>query len=279
VELSRGNLLASVGDLAGPALFVAVGLVGGSWRHALAIGATVMVAYALWLATLPFPPPHRSDDDEPPTPWRDALALLGDRTVWWLALVSALFSQLDEAYFAFFVASLSGERGSSTTLATALGTLLILGGLAGFAVLVRRPAGPRALVGAAVGMAVSAAVLAGVPALPALAAGAVGFGASAAVFWVAPQARLLRHRPERAASVSTVVSVLEQPGVLLPVAIGAIADSYGVGSAMGAYVVVPVVLALLARGRSGTPTPCGRRGRGRPCRPPAPWAGRGCARR
>ncbi|MPY94057.1 MAG: MFS transporter [Acidimicrobiia bacterium] len=266
-ELSRSNLLASLGDLAGPALFVAVGAAGWSWRVALTAGALAMALYGAWLATLPFPPPHRGagpeaegagakragradSDATAGSAWRGALGLLRDPGVWWLALVSALFSQLDEAYFGFLVAFLTGARQLAPPVATAVAAGTVVGSLVGFAVLVRRPPGGGALLRAALAMAVSGAVVAVVPGVAVAAVAAVAFGAGVAVFWVSLQAQVLRHREDRAGSVSTVVGILEQPGVLLPVAIGALADGFGLQSAMVAYAGVPAVLALLVGARA-----------------------------
>jgi MFS transporter, DHA1 family, inner membrane transport protein len=261
-ELSRLNLVAAVGDLVGPGAFVVVGAVGGSWRLVLALGALAMLAYAAWLAAVPFPSPAAAGDDddgadgderqgaegdgdEARTPWRDVAGLLRDPGVWWLAVVSALFGSLDEAYFGFLLAFLTDRRGFADATATLAASGLVVGGLVGYAVLVRRPPGRRAMPVAAAAMVVASLAIAAVPWPAAVGAASTAFGAAVAVFWVAFQARTLRHRPDRAASVATVVGVLEQPGVVVPVLVGVVADQLGLHAAMVVYVAVPTALLAL----------------------------------
>jgi hypothetical protein len=255
VELARVNVVSALGDLAGPAAFVAVGAAGGSWRLVLALGAVAMAAYAAWLATTPFPPPaagrHGDGDgsvDAAGAPWREAVGLVRDGRVWLLAVVSALFGSLDEAYYGAVVGFLQEERALTPSAATAGASGMVVGGLLAYGVLARRPPGPRALRGAAVAMTAGAAAIAAVPHVAAVAAAATAFGAAFGVFWVAFQAAVLRHRPDRAASVATVVGVLEHPGLAVPVAVGALADAAGLHAAVLAYVAVPALLVpLVAR--------------------------------
>jgi predicted MFS family arabinose efflux permease len=254
-ELSRVNLVAAVGDLVGPGAFVAVGAVGGSWRLVLVLGAATMVAYAALLAALPFPAPadhaHEEADDEASTPWRDVVGLLRDPGVWWLAAVSALFASLDEAYYGFLVAFLVDGRELATTTATLAASGLVVGGLVGYAGLVRRPPGPRALPAAAAVLVGASLAIAALPWAVAVGAASTAFGVGVAVFWVAFQSRLLRHRPDRAASISTIVGVLEQPGVVVPVAVGYVADELGLHAAMAAYVAIPLALLALTLATRG----------------------------
>jgi predicted MFS family arabinose efflux permease len=267
-ELSRSNLCSAVGDVAGPALFVAVGLVGRSWRLALWFGAAAMAAYAAWLATLRFPPPIAGADRDPEgapagghaarTPWRATLHLLTDPAIWWFALVAALFSPLDEPFLGFLVAFLGDHRGVPPQAANAVAAAVVLGGLATYVVLVRRAPGRHALVVAASTLTAASATVAVASWLPVVGAAGFAFGAGSALFWVAYQARLLRLRPGRAGAVTTVVGLLEQPAVLIPAAIGGLADRAGLQAAMLAYAALPVGLVVLTglaarRGRIGGP--------------------------
>lgn len=251
-HVSRSNFLASVGDLAGPALFVAVAAFGGSWRAALLAGAALMAAYALLLATVPFPPRAVEASvasglgGRAGVPWRDGLRLLRDPTLWWLAAASALFSQLDEAYFGFASAFLAGHRHLGPASATVVASGLVVGGLVTYARLSRRPAGPAAMPRAAAVLTLSAVLVALVPGPIALAFVTTAFGAAVAVFWVGLQSRQLRHTEGRVGAVTTLVGLLEQPGVLVPVAVGALADRLGLQSAMLAYAVVPALLVVLS---------------------------------
>jgi len=61
--LARSNLLATVGDLLGPALVAATVALGLSWRVAFGAGAVLMALYGLALAGSPLPPPVRHGDD------------------------------------------------------------------------------------------------------------------------------------------------------------------------------------------------------------------------
>jgi predicted MFS family arabinose efflux permease len=259
-ELSRVNLVAAVGDLVGPGAFVAVSAIGGSWRLVLVLGALAMLAYAALLAAVPVPSPGAGSDgdgDGPGTgtpdgadagertPWRDVVGLLRDPGVWWLAGVSALFASLDEAYYGFLLAFLVDGRELTGATATLAASGLVVGGLVGYAVLVRRPPGPHALPLAAAAMVVASLTIALAPWPVAIGAASTAFGVAGAVFWVAFQSRVLRHRPDRAASMSTVVGVLEQPGWVVPVLVGVVADRLGLHVAMVAYAAVPAALLAL----------------------------------
>ncbi len=57
--LARSNLLATVGDLLGPALLAGAVVLGLSWRAAFGVGAVLMTFYALALSGAPLPPPAR----------------------------------------------------------------------------------------------------------------------------------------------------------------------------------------------------------------------------
>jgi MFS family permease len=283
-ELSRTNLLGSLGDLAGPGLFVVVGMVGGSWRLALWVGAVGMAVYAAWLASLPFPLPARGPGDAAPGPtpsaWRGALGLLADPAVWWLALLAVLFAPLDEPFLGFLVAFLADQPEMSPVVGQLAATALVLGGVVTYVVLVRRPPGRRALGGAAVVLAVGASTIALSPWAPVVVGAALAFGSGGAVFWVAYQGRLLRLRPGRPGSVTAVVGILEQPAVLIPVAIGALADRAGLEAAMLAFAAVPAVLAAVVRlgSRLAPPTPPrihDRPGSGGPASPAVHGAGAG----
>jgi predicted MFS family arabinose efflux permease len=62
--LARANLLATIGDVLGPALVAAVALVGLSWRAAFWVAAVALAAYGVVLAAADLPGPTRGADED-----------------------------------------------------------------------------------------------------------------------------------------------------------------------------------------------------------------------
>ena len=240
-QLRVQNVWGSVGDLAGPGLLITVAALGLSWRVAFVAGGVLLAAYAIWLTTLSFPPPHPRADDHSV---RSAVgAILRDPAVWLIGAVSAFLSPLDESLLAFLIADLA-DRGLTTEWATAIATTTIVGGFAGYVTLGRRP-GDVSRDGALLAAAVTLLV---VPSLPVTVVASFVLGLALIRLWIDLQARTLRLRPGDTGTVKSVVSVLECAGLALPLLSGAIADRMGVAAGLASfagYAWLLVVAALL----------------------------------
>jgi predicted MFS family arabinose efflux permease len=241
--LAAGNLLGSIGDLAGPVILIVATALGFGWRGPFVLVATLMAAYGLWLACSPLPPPSRTHDREPPT--HALRAVLRDRRVWFYAAAAMLLGPLDEALLAFLIAFAEQARGMSSTAAIAIGMCTIAGSVVGFfARSLHRGATPTMTRPACV-MAASAVGLVLFPWTVVLASCAFTFGVAMAMFWTTVHAGILQLRPGQAGSVNAVVSTVEFSGFGLPILFGVVADRAGVHAGMACYALTAIALAIL----------------------------------
>ncbi len=217
--LARGNLLAAVGDMAGPGLLAGVAFAGLSWRAAFWVGAAVLAVYGLLLAVSPLPPPRRdSDGGERREPALASLvSVVRDGRVWLIGLMALLMAPFDEPLVGFTIALLEQERQASPGVATVVALVGAGGGMVSFTVLARRSAAvadERLLVMAAVAMTVGATATAVLPvtALVAVAAFVTSIGLN--LGWLAVQHRTLTLRPAQVGTTKAVVSGARAGGLL-----------------------------------------------------------------
>jgi predicted MFS family arabinose efflux permease len=247
-QLTTQNLLGAAGDLLGPALVIAVLAAGGSWRVCFAVAAAVTALYGVWLARLPFPPPHEQDEEH--TVRAGLASVLRDRRVWLAGAVLLLLGPLDEPLLAFFIAHLEEAEGLSGAGATAIATATIVGQVAGYASL-RRRAGRLAVDAAVLAVAVVGMVLAPDPVTATVAA--LAAGVALARFWTTVQAVVLRLRPTQAGTVKAVTSTIETVGWGLPLVAGAVADTVDVTAGLATYAAIACALALAAAALARSP--------------------------
>ncbi|HET7721539.1 MAG TPA: MFS transporter, partial [Acidimicrobiales bacterium] len=137
--LARSNLLATVGDLLGPALLAGAVVLGLSWRAAFGVGAVLMTMYALALSGAPLPAPARVAAGAEGDGRRPGLvAVLRDPAVWVMGVIGLLMVPFDEPLVGFTVALLEQDRGASPAVATVVAFAGITGGVVAFTVLARR---------------------------------------------------------------------------------------------------------------------------------------------
>ncbi len=248
--LARANLLATLGDLVGPALVAGVAVAGVSWRAAFLIGAGVLGVYGVALAAVPLPPPPPPQGGNEDSPGPTVMAVVRDPAVWLLGLVGLLMGPFDEPLVGFTVALLEQERGASTAAATVVAFVGLSGGLLTYAVLARRLEGTgddRVLLGGVALMTAGAVAVATVPVLAAVALAAFVASVGLNLAWLALQHRSLTVRPGQVGTTKAVLSSIEFGGFWLPVAIGALADAAGLVPAVGAYGLLGAALMVLAR--------------------------------
>lgn len=246
--LARSNLLATVGDLAGPALVAGVAASGLSWRLAFAVAAALMTLYAaaLAVAPLPAPAPSAGDGDTP----RSRLAgVVRDPAVWVVGAIGLLMAPFDEPLVGFTIALLQQERGASASVATAVAAVGLSGGMLSYTVLARRfeaVADRRLLLGSLCAMAAGAAATAAAPTVALVALAALVTSVGLNLGWLALQHRSLTLRPGEVGTTKAVLGVVEVTGFWIPIAIGALADAAGLVPAVGAYGVLGAVVVVLA---------------------------------
>jgi len=247
--LARSNLLATVGDLLGPALVAGAVLLGLSWRAAFWVGAGLMVLYAMSLARAPLPPPSRvevEDDDGASGASRPRFTgVLRDPAVWVMGLIGLLMVPFDEPLVGFTIALLEQERGASRAVATTIAFVGIAGGVLAFTVLAPRFEGVadhRLLTGSVSAMAGGALVIAVVPVLAVVAVAGLVAAIGLGLAWLAVQHRSLMLRPGQVGATKAVLGAIESTGAWLPMAIGALADRAGLTWALGSFGIVGAVL-------------------------------------
>lgn len=248
--LARSSLLATVGDLLGPALLGGAVVLGLSWRAAFGVGAALMTLYAVALSAAPLPAPQRSgeaDDDDQPRP--GLVAVLRDPAVWVMGAIGLLMVPFDEPLVGFTVALLEQDRGASPAVATAVAFIGITGGVLAFTVLARRFEGVddhRLLLGSVAVMGAGAVTIAVVPVLAVVAVAGLMTAIGLGLAWLAVQHRSLLLRPGQVGTTKAVLGAIESTGAWLPMAIGALADRAGLTWAVGSFGIVGGVLVALS---------------------------------
>ncbi len=254
--LARANLLATAGDLLGPALVAAAAVAGVSWRVPFAAGAVLMGLYGLALAGAPLPSPPTRDgagagDDEAGEVRRPGAlrAVLRDPAVWILGLIGLLMTPFDEPLIGFTIALLEQDRGASAATATVIAFVGIGGGVLAFTVLATRFEGvadERLLVGGVAVMTAGAVTIAVVPVLAVVAVAALASSIGLSLAWLAVQHRSLTLRPGQVGTTKAVLGTIEATGFWIPVAIGAVADRAGLSLAVGSFGVVGAAMLAMA---------------------------------
>ena len=248
--LARSNLLATVGDLLGPALLAGAVVLGLSWRAAFGVGAVLMTLYALALSGAPLPPPARVAGDDDGAGRRPGLvAVLRDPAVWVMGVIGLLMIPFDEPLVGFTVALLEQERGASAAVATVVAFAGITGGVLAFTVLARRfeqVDDHRLLTWSVAVMAAGAVTIAVVPVLAVVAVAGLVTAIGLSLAWLAMQHRSLLLRPGHVGTTNAVLGAIESTGAWLPLAIGALADRAGLTWAVGSFGIVGAVLVALS---------------------------------
>ena len=253
--LARTNLLATVGDLLGPALVAGTVVVGLSWRVAFGVGGVLMALYGVALALSPLPPPARGgghatqegDQDEGPRASRLA-GVLKDPAVWALGLIGLLMVPFDEPLVGFTIALLEQDRGASAAVATIVAFVGIAGGVLAFTVLARRFEGVpdgRLLAGSVAAMVAGAVTIAVVPVLTVTALAALVASVGLNLAWLATQHRALTLRPGQVGTTSAVLGMIESTGMWIPIGIGLVADQAGLTAAVGCFGALGVLMLAL----------------------------------
>ena len=246
--LARSNLLAAVGELIGPLLLAASLATGFGWRGAFWAGGAMMIVYGIFLATQPLPGPSGPDDEER-TPWRGFLEVARDRRVIVAGLLVGVIVAFDDTFVGFAVAFLTTDRGLTPAVATLAAAAGMVGGIAAAAWAGRANRRQIGLRPCAVLMFAGVLLLLLVPNVVAAVLGTAAVGAAVNMAWIILQARYMTLRPGQAGTTSAVAEAVANVGVLMPLAIGLVAEHQGLTVAMALYVLLAGVFLVSTRRR------------------------------
>jgi MFS transporter, FSR family, fosmidomycin resistance protein len=274
--MARWDLAGSTGAVAGPLLLTAVLASGGGWRAGYLVLAGLAAlawlgAYLRGPATSLAGPPEAdgrdagsgdegSGDEAAPRPWRvrarEITAALRDwGTLRWLVLIEVadLLVDVFTGFLALYLVDVAHMTPAVAALAIAIRLGAALAGDAALIVILER-AGDLAVLRASAGAAAllypAFLLVPGIgPKLVILAA----LSAATAPWYPVLQARLYGSLPGRSSVAVTLSSAAGMAGGLGPLAVGLIAQGFGLSWALAGLVVVPVaVLVVSAGARSRT---------------------------
>ena len=274
--MARWDLAGSAGAVAGPLLLIAVLASGGGWRAGYLVLAGI--AALAWLGAYlrgptapavgsPAEDELRAEPRSPGDRAREVAAALRDwGTLRWLLLIEVadLLVDVFTGFLALYLVDVAHLSPAVAALAIAIRLGAALAGDAGLVVILER-AGDLTVLRAS---AAAAALLypgfllvpgAG-PKLVVLAA----LSAATAPWYPILQARLYGSLPGRSSVAVTLSSAAGMAGGLGPLAVGLVAQGFGLGWALAGLVVVPAAVLLVPAGAS--PAGPGRRRGTRPLR-------------
>lgn len=250
--MTRWTLFAAIGDLVAPLALGGLAALGLSWRASFVL---VGIALGIWCAAVMacrFPDTHAAGDDEPEkTPlWRALVEAMRDRVLvlWLLGL--ALCDLLDEILVVFASLHVRIELGAGPGWQTAILGGLVVGSIAGLAVLDRlltRFTDQTLLIACGLACAVTYAAWLAAPSLLWSAILIVPVGATSSTLYPLAAARAYARCPGRSGVVLAGNHLFTPIGLALPWLLGMVADRAGTLVALMLLIVQPLGLALLAQ--------------------------------
>ena len=258
-NMARWTFAGAVGAVAGPLLLSVFILAGLDWRGLFAAFAAV----ALVLVVRARHAPDNGDGEERPS-LRDALRALRRREVFrWLLLLelSDLLGDVFLAYLALYLVDEAGASPAAGGLAVAVWTGAGLAGTAAMIPLLARVDGLRYLRASALpALALFAAFLL-VPAIEAKLVLVAALAVAGAGWYSVLQARLYGALAGGSGLV-LVVGALFPLNAILPLAIAALAERWGLDAALWLLAAAPLALLALVPGRHEIVHASNRRERG-----------------
>jgi len=266
-HMARWTLAGSAGAVLGPLLVAAVLATGGSWRQA--VFAVAAAAFLVWLAVagvggrdLPDAGRAEPDDDAGWPGWRAVIGIARSSGALRLLFLLQIADLLLDVLTAFLAIYLVTAAGASPSVA-ALGVAVRLGaGLAGDVLLLRlleRCDSRRVLrVSGWLALVLFPAFLL-VPGLGPKLAALAALTLATAPWYPVLTAELYRSLPGRSGLAVTLSSGAGLVGSLGPLAVGLLAQSFGLSWAMTALCAVPLIMLAGLAARSRPPSPAGNR--------------------
>jgi MFS transporter, FSR family, fosmidomycin resistance protein len=258
--MARWDLAGSTGAVAGPLLLAAVLAGGGGWRAGYLVLAGL--AALSWLGTClrrpaaPVAPPSSGDPDEAePRPWtvraREITAALRDwGTLRWLVLIEVadLLVDVFTGFLALYLVDVAHMTAAFAALAIAIRLGAALAGDAALVVILERVGDLTVLRASAVAAALLYPGFLLVPGIVPKLVILAALSAATAPWYPVLQARLYGSLPGRSSVAVTLSSAAGLAGGLGPLAVGLIAQGFGLSWALAGLVVVPVAVLLVPAG-------------------------------
>ena len=241
--LGRQHLVTWLGDFIGPALLAVGAATVLGWQGVFGITSVVFVAFAVVLALTEFPAPAVDDDEADASRRQSFRALVRMPEVALLAGAEFILLPLDEVFLGFAVARLVDDGFGPAAQLLAAG--LVVGGLSGSVLIARRGIDVRLTRWALAAMVVGAFAAAAPLGVAAQVSAMVVFGWATAVVWAKVHHRMLTVVTGRSAAVSTIVSLVSTPALLVPVAMGAVSDSFSITVALVGAATLTIALAAV----------------------------------
>jgi FSR family fosmidomycin resistance protein-like MFS transporter len=266
--MARWDLAGAAGAMAGPLLLTAVLAVGGGWRAGYLVLAGI--GALVWLGALlrgqPKPDGHQAaagaePEDTEQKPWtaraREVAAALRDwGTLRWLLLIEVADLLLDvlTGFLALYLVDVANLTPAVAALAIAVRLGAALAGDAALIVILERVGDLTVLRASAAAAALLYPGFLLVPGVGPKLAVLAALSAVTAPWYPVLQARLYGSLPGRSSVAVTLSSAAGLAGGLGPLAVGLVAQEFGLSWALAGLVVVPVAVLLLpgrARSRDG----------------------------
>jgi len=256
--MTRWTLLGTIGDLLAPLAVGGLAALGLSWRANFVLVGGALAIWCAATAVSRFPETHAATDDGQAAPplWRALREALRDRVlVLWL-LGIALCDLLDEILVVFASLHVRIELGASPGWQSAILAGLVIGGIAGLAVLDRllaRFTETTLLIACGLLCTVAYVAWLAAPSLLASALLIVPVGATSATLYPLASARAYARCPGRSGVVLAGGHLFTPLGLALPWLLGVVADRAGTLAALALLVIQPLGLVLLAYASRGEP--------------------------
>ena len=253
-HMARWDLAGSAGALAGPLLLTAVLAAGGSWRAGfLALALFAGLAWlGSWLRRAPASAGAETEEQQEPGPWTERaretlVAVRTWKTLRWLLLIEVanLLVDVFTGFLALYLVDVVHLPPAVAALAIAIRLGAALAGDAALIAIGERVGDLTVLrVSAATAALLYPAFLLVPGVVPKLAALA-GLSAATATWYPVLQARLYGSLPGRSSVAVTLSSAAGLAGGLGPLAVGLVAQGFGLSWALAGLAAVPVVVLLV----------------------------------
>ncbi len=258
--MTRWVFMGATGDLAVPALFWLLALFALGWREAFVISGLFIVLYALLLSRQRFEAPPALEEDEVALGiWAALKVAFRDRKLLIWLFGSWLCSLMDELLVAFGALHMRESLGADSETRSVILMCLMLGSVVGLVALDRLLArfDPlELLIAACLGTAVS--YVAWLTAGSAIASGIWMFatGLFSSALYPLAKAQAYRALPGRSGMLNAMAHIFTPLDIVTPLALGLVADRFGLPAALAVLLVQPIGLfgiALTQVRRRSTP--------------------------
>lgn len=246
--MARWTLLGALGDIGTPVFVAVLAWASLGWRTAFGVVGLAVLVQAIVLVRSRSPLPEPEEDE--PGLWDVLRELAGERVMFVWLFASAMCGLLDEVFVAFGGLYLLHAFQADTVARSSVLACFMVGGVLGVLALERALAGgvrARRLLVVASGMAAVCFVawlLASTLSMSALTIAGVGF--FAAQLWPLTETEAYEAWPGSATQVEVASYVFAPLQLGVPLLIGVVGDTWGIGWALGVLLLQPILVLAVA---------------------------------